>query len=188
MDLFALGVDVIRMAVGLVFLVSVLSKLRDLRGFLKGIIAYQVLPSRLAVIYGLLLLPLEGFVAVSLLSRWELQLGTVVAIVLLLSFAAAVALNLRWGRDLPCYCFGSRSTEQVSARSLVRIGLLIVGATSVLVGELSHLPIQVEIFSWEANLWKGTLALFTLIVGMWLLTLPDLRSLWHRGEGGTSSG
>lgn len=56
-----IALDAVRTSIGLVFLLSVLSKARDVRGFLRGAVEYQILPTPLAIGYGLLVIPLEGW-------------------------------------------------------------------------------------------------------------------------------
>jgi uncharacterized membrane protein YphA (DoxX/SURF4 family) len=57
MILMSIALESIRIAIGIVFLLSTLGKLKDLRGFLQGVKAYKILPAPLAIGYGLLLVP-----------------------------------------------------------------------------------------------------------------------------------
>ncbi len=173
--------EAIQTAIGLVFLLSSVSKLREPRAFVQGVVAYQVLPPQVAIGYGILLIPLEGFVALSLLSdRWT-SFGVSIGLLLLFSFFIAVIINVRRHRDLPCNCFGSTADERVSVRSLARIGLLAAGMLIVLGG--IYVSGAVPPFSWSGTgslakgMLRGVLACFVLVLGMWALALPDLLRL-----------
>ncbi len=168
------GLDSVRMAIRLVFLFSTIGKLRDLRGFLKGVVADQVLPAPLAVAYGLILVPLEGFVAFAFLSGRWVDIGVRVSLALLFSFFLAVGLNVLRHRDLSCYCFGAALTERISWRTLARTGLLLSGALVILLGGSSNAAVSASVAD---SLLKGILALFVLVAGMWILAVPDLLRL-----------
>lgn len=173
MSLSSIGLEAVRIAIGLVFLFSSIGKLRDVRGFVKGVVDYQVLPASLATAYGYLVVPTEVFVGVSLILGWQVGVGAVVALLLLISFLIAVSINLRRQRDLTCHCFGANSNEKVSRRSLARIVVLMAGALTALLtaGSSSALFAGGQI---AEGLVKLTIAFFALAVGMWMLALPDL--------------
>lgn len=121
----------IQLALGLIFLQSSLGKLRRPTEFLRGVAAYQVLPSFLAAPFGALVIPLELLIAVSFLTGQWSGMATYIGLLLLTSFLIAVAINIRRRRTLPCYCFGAASEEQISTRSLVRIVLLEAGMLTI---------------------------------------------------------
>lgn len=183
-----LGLEAVRLAVGLVFALSAAGKLHDPWRFVWGVVEYRVLPVPLALAYGLVLLPLEGFVAVTLISGWMATIGALLAVVLLGSFLVAVALNLHRRRAIPCHCFGGAASEQISKRSLARIGLLLAAMLVVLLGQRSAEILLVSIG--VATVYSGyrlldgllwlSLAAAVLTAGMWLLTLPDLLHPWRR--------
>ncbi len=162
---------VIQTTIGLIFLLSCVGKLRDVSGFLGGVIAYQILPKPLAVTYGLFVIPFEGFVALALLSRWHPDLGAAVAAVLLGTFFIAVALNLHRHRPLSCYCFGATSNEQISRRVLGRVALLLLVALAILVLPPSH---AATVMAWTEVALTYLLSVFVLIIGSWAFTLPEL--------------
>ncbi|HET7036014.1 MAG TPA: MauE/DoxX family redox-associated membrane protein [Thermomicrobiaceae bacterium] len=172
----------LRLALGLMFLSSFFGKVLNIREFLTGMADYEVLPPAVARTYGLLLVPAEGFVAFSMLTGLVLGAGTLLCLALLLSFLIAVSINVRRGRDLPCYCTGVASSERVSPRSLARIGLLLTGALAVQSGLIFAAKPAAFVASGFQRapgaaivvILEGTLALFTIAVGGWLLALPSL--------------
>lgn len=123
MSLLAVLAEGIRFAVGAVFALSTFMKLLNPRVFLEGVARYQILPATLARPAAVGVISGEGLVALSLLTGAVVWLGGLIAALLLLSFALAVTVNLRRGHEVPCYCFGARSEDPISARSLTRIAI-----------------------------------------------------------------
>ena len=112
------------MAVGMVFVLAGLTKLRH-RDLLAGVIAnYRLLPSALTGPAALLLPPVELALGTALLlsGHWLAALG---AMALLLLFAAAMAINIRRGRSqIDCGCGRSQLRQPLS--------WLLVGRNAVL--------------------------------------------------------
>lgn len=174
---------VIQLALGAVFLLSATGKLRSPIAFARGVVDYEILPPRLAFIFGFLVIPLESFLAFSHLTGWLLVAAVPIGLAILLSFAMAVGLNLARGRGLPCYCFGGQSREMLSGRSLARLVMMISGEFVLLVrpgffsGSLSRYTAVVT----ERDLILGpTWMLFVMMSAMWALSLPDLIDLLRR--------
>jgi hypothetical protein len=175
----------VQLALGLVFLLSALGKALNPAGFARGVKEFQILPGSLAYIAGLLLIPLEMFLAVSHLTGWLLGLGVLIGLATIASFVVAVSINLKRGRALPCYCFSGQGGETLSGRTVARLLLLFAGELLLIadpglfsaseliypgrVGDLSELGFSL--------FW----AIFTLIAGMWLLSLPDVIELLNPG-------
>lgn len=109
-----------------VFLTSALGKLRDRRAFAAIVLGYRLLPSRWARRWATALPWIEAGVGVML----TLGLGTRVAAglsgALLLTFIAAVGLNLLRGRrDLDCGCAGARHRRTIGGWVLARNAILL---------------------------------------------------------------
>ncbi len=168
---------VVRLALGTVFALSAVGKLRDPKGFARGVIEYQVIPASLAYPFGFFFIVLESWLAIAHLTGWLLTAAIPVALGTLASFATAVGVNLRRGRVLPCYCFGNRTGEQISPRTLVRT-LFLAGAELFLLavrGLVTRNQIvysgRIESFS-ELGLaffW----ATFVLVTGSWVFVSPE---------------
>jgi Methylamine utilisation protein MauE len=171
---------VIQLVIGSVLLFSSLGKWRDPMGFAQGVANYDVLPDRLAVIFGLLLVPLETVVAVSHLTGWWISATVFLGLAMFGSFAVAVAINLRRGRSLPCYCFGDRKNETISPQTLARLLLLIAGEGLLLLSlqtsgtaNLVYYQLATPQEFGFALFWTA----FVVVVAMWVLGLPDLHEL-----------
>src|ERR1051326_5866722 len=85
---------------GIVFLAAAIPKLRHPRGFVLAVLEYRVLPTGLSWFYARLIPPLEFLLALLLLTGTAVLSAAIVTLLLLLSFIAAVGINLVRGRDL----------------------------------------------------------------------------------------
>jgi hypothetical protein len=168
---------VLQLALGSVFLVSSLGKLRRPMAFLRGVAEYDVLPTPLAYAFGAVLIPAEALVALALLSGFGAGIALPLATALLLIFGAAVAINLRRHRDMRCHCYGGLGGERLSARSLIQLGLLIA----------------IGLFAWSGGgesvralagpddaVAAATLALACLTAGLWLLHADEVVRLFRK--------
>jgi hypothetical protein len=88
-----------------------------------------------------------------------------------------VATNLRRGRRVPCGCFGGES-ERISARSLVRLALLLAAVLVLAVVPTSPVTVGTLAANGASGLAYlaevGSTALFVVLAGAWLLSLPEL--------------
>ncbi|MBM7772261.1 hypothetical protein JOD54_002465 [Actinokineospora baliensis] len=120
-----------RIGLGLVFLVSAVSKLRGRQQFAEFVRATgqlaPVLPARGAAV---VVVAIEVAVLVLLCSPWAAT-GFVVAGLLLLAFTTALVLAVVRGRKVRCQCFGDSTSDvgwlQVS-RNVVLLALAAAGA------------------------------------------------------------
>lgn len=168
---------VLQLALGGVFLVSSLGKLRHPMAFLRGVAEYDVLPIPLAYAFGAVLIPAEAFVALALLSGFAAGIALPLATALLVIFGAAVAINLRRHRDLLCHCYGSLGGERLSARSLVQLGLLI--AVGLLAWSGGGESVRALAGPEDAAA-AATLALACLSAGLWLLHADEVVRLFRK--------
>jgi hypothetical protein len=127
-----------QLAIGLVFAVSTLSKLRRPAGFLAGVAEYRILPAAMVPAFAYLVMALEATLATTHLSGWGLAFAAPAGTALLLTFAAAVTVNLLRDRDLACHCLGGG--DRISPRSLVQLALLVAGEALVWSGARAGVP------------------------------------------------
>lgn len=173
---------VAQLAVGIVFLLAVAGKLRDPRGFARGVADYRILPPASARPFAFALIPVEAFLALSHLTGWRLAVGAPLGLATLACFAAAVAVNLWRDRDLPCHCFGGGG-ETISGRTLGRL-LLLAGAEGLILtgpalfaGAAGRL-VYPHALAGPGDLGRALLwAAFSLVAGQWLLAAKDLAEL-----------
>lgn len=119
-------------ALGVTFLISGVSKLRDPGAFLLGVLDYRVLPPRLARLYGRILPFAELVCGLALVAGLWSLIASIFAAALLVSFLLAVTINLARGRRLDCHCFGSRQSEPLGWTTVVRLCVLLACAVLVI--------------------------------------------------------
>ncbi|MBE1491063.1 MauE/DoxX family redox-associated membrane protein [Plantactinospora soyae] len=162
-----------RFAVGFTLLASGAAKARDPVGFIRGVRDYRLVPDRLGPVVAVGVLCAELVVGMALLAGMMLAWAAAGAVALGLVFTAAIAVNLRRRRPLPCYCFGPG--ESISARSLVRAAALVIAAAAVLSAGWTGADLTAPTL--PATLLQATVGLGLLAIMSWLLVLPELRSL-----------
>jgi hypothetical protein len=113
----------VQLALGGVFLLSAVPKLRRPAEFRATVAGYRVLPARAVAVAAGGLIAVESFLAFAFLSGWLVVAAVPMGAVALALFGSVTYVNLRRGRDVPCGCFGNAG-ERISGRSLTRLGLL----------------------------------------------------------------
>jgi uncharacterized membrane protein YphA (DoxX/SURF4 family) len=114
-----------RLTIGITLVLAGIEKVNHLPSFVAGILQYQVLPIRLARWYGRLLPIIEiGTGALLLLGNW-IRPAAIVSATLFVSFSIAVGLNLARKRKIPCFCFGSDSSN-IGWHTVIRILFLLL--------------------------------------------------------------
>lgn len=114
-----------RTCVGLVFLLAAVQKVLHWR-ILPGVIAnYRLLPQWMVLPATALLPPTEMILAILLLSAQFRPWPSMVAMLVLLLFAAAMAVNIRRGRaHIDCGCGESFLRQTLNGALVARNGLL----------------------------------------------------------------
>lgn len=166
---------IVAVALGFTFLASGLSKLRDPEGFVLGVLEYEVLPPRVAVVYGQMVPFIEAILGLALvLGVWSGLVG-LVSLVLLGSFLVAVAINIARGRQLDCHCFGSRGGEPLGWITVIRLCILLTWATVV-----ANWRGQAFLSAIPPEPVPAFLLGIGLSVSLYLLgTIPALWHIWH---------
>jgi len=124
----ALGI-LVACAFALLFAHAAWHKWRERQRFAATLAAYGLLPGRLAAVGGYLVPLVETAVAALLLAPPMRSAAALAGIVLLLTYALAIGVNLRRGRrDLDCGCTGPADRRPIAAwmvwRNLVLAMLL----------------------------------------------------------------
>lgn len=166
---------VLQMVVGLVFASAFLSKLRDPRGFARGVELYDILPPRLAYAFGLLLVPVEGLVAYAHLTGQLMPALGYAGLALLALFLVAVLINLRRGLAVSCFCFDMGHGDAISAATALRLSALVAAELFTIAGGVDSSGTQ--------GLWPGAptsymTALCAIGVGAWALAAPRIIELF----------
>ena len=178
----------LQLSLGVVFLFAALSKLGEPNAFVRTVADYRLVPGTAARVLAPALIAVECFLGVALLTGLAVGIALPLTIVTLLAFSAAVAVNLRRGRRVPCGCFGHAS-ERVSTRTLVRLLLLLLASLALLLRLLaggSRIVVVELLAAGPPGLGRvlgtGGLAAFLILMTMWLMTLPELVSMLRKPD------
>jgi thiol-disulfide isomerase/thioredoxin len=101
------------------FATAGLAKIFDRSGAKKTIVEFGF-PAILAGFLGIFIPILELTTAALLVPIWSAWWGALSGLVLLLLFAAAIVINLAYGRTPDCRCFGKLRSERIGWRTLAR--------------------------------------------------------------------
>jgi uncharacterized membrane protein YphA (DoxX/SURF4 family) len=115
-----------RLLLGSVFLMAALPKVIEPSAFVQSVKNYRILPAPADVAFARTVPWLELAVAISLFTGVGVQFAAGVAILLLLSFMAAVAVAIRRGQLVNCGCFGLLYAEPVGWHTEVRDFVLVL--------------------------------------------------------------
>jgi hypothetical protein len=172
---------IIQLAIGLVFLVSSAGKLWDRRGFTDGLIAYRIIPQSWARLTSVAVIALEVFIALSHLTGYFSKIGFPIGLGLISILGIAVGVNLKRGRSVPCYCFGT-SESLISTTTLVRLALLAAGEAVLLALQK---PIRTATLALPNLLLALFWSTFVLLVSLWLFAVPDTLKVLRIRTGST---
>lgn len=172
-----------QIALGIVFLLSVLPKLLGPLTFARSVVEYKILPAKISYMFALVLIPLEALLSISFLTGWLTDIALPIATVMLITFLIAVGINLRRGRRVSCGCFGD-SNKQISPRTSARLLLLLAAVLflmafrSIQRTPLPNLGMMIaNPLAFTYFLLTAFLAVFLLLLATWILSLPELVSL-----------
>ena len=99
---------VVGIVIGLVLLLTGMTKLLDISGFAAVVGSYQVLPAGLHLPTAVAIMLAELVLAVWLISGWRLLLGAAAALLLHLAYLAWSLVGVLRGLSIPnCGCFGT---------------------------------------------------------------------------------
>jgi len=165
-------VGVLQMALGLVLLEAGVRKIWQPRRFLAGVAEYDVVPSEIAPVLGILIIAGEFAAGVTQVVRIQHQLGAALGVALFVVFTFALCVALTRGQSHECHCSTSAGGDVISRWAVVRVGALL--AVQVLVAVLP--PAQM----WSTP--EGVLidlgfAIFLAEVFRWLQLAPYVRIL-----------
>lgn len=121
-----------RLAVAGLFAATALHKLRDFGALRDTIRAYELAPAA-AIPIAITITALETVAAGTLILPGWSATGATIAVALLATYSAAIAINLRRGRHhLDCGCLGPNHRQPISEWLLARNAALIILTLAVL--------------------------------------------------------
>lgn len=168
---------VLQLSLGVVFLLAAIPKLLRPRGFAFTVAGYRLLPRVAALALAPVVIAIESFVALSLLTGRLTAIALPLAMASLVTFSVAVAINLGRGRRGPCGCFGNQG-EQISSRSLARLSVLMIAVGLLIASSVPPLTVsaiaQLGLSALPLVVQLGAAGAFAILAGIWLLSIPEL--------------
>ena len=159
--------------IGALFLRALWHKLQDTELFIARLEAYRVLPPAVARSAGWAILALEVLVMLSVILPGLRLVGTHIAVILLLAYASAMALNIAKGRtDLDCGC-GSGSAGPTLSWYLVVRNLVLATIAAVPLFTVE------DVISWYG--WLIAFLAALLLFAVYLLFEQILANTAHSG-------
>ncbi len=153
----------IRLGLAVTFLIAGGAKFADPAGSRRSLQGFGV-PARLTRPFGLGLPIVELALALGLLPKGTAWFAALGMLALLMSFIAAIAVNLARGRRPDCHCFGQLYSQPIGSGTLIRNGILAALAGAIVVaGPTGSGP--------SAVAWLLELRFDTLILGGGVIAL-----------------
>lgn len=160
-------VTLARWVLAAVFLAAAVSKLGDQQRFVQVVLAYNVLPKRLARLFATLVPWIEAVISVLLVVGLATRAAAIVCGLLLASFIVAIGINLARGRtELDCGCFGPTHRQKISGGLVVRNIALVLLSVQVALFADGYFALDGLIFSTQ-----HTGEASPPIVGLFFITL-----------------
>jgi uncharacterized membrane protein YphA (DoxX/SURF4 family) len=133
---------VLRIALGIIFILAALPKLQDPAGFAKSISHYHLVPVGLERALALVLPPLELLVGLGLILGVLDAGASLLGLAMLVVFTGAIGFAVSRGLDISCGCFDTDGGTKVGVSKLIENTAMIVGACLVLVGDRTLLSVS----------------------------------------------
>ena len=147
------------------FFISGIAKLTSFKQFLQYVEAFNVLPARIATLFGMLVPFLELSGAVFLLIEHTRFYGAAILGFLLITFIYAIIQALRSEEQISCGCYGRLFDAKVSSFTL---------------GKAAYLLVLIIILTIYPSLFNGEYSASYLVMGVFLtLLLLVTEKIWH---------
>src|SRR6266536_2519110 len=176
-------------AIGIVFLISVVGKLKDPRMFAPAIEDYEIIPEQASLIASVLIMAAEVGLSIAHLAGFFVKSAALLGCGLFISFAVSVTINLRRRRTLPCYCFDTRGGSPISGRTLLRLCVLIC-AELFLVLQPTSTWVYWNVSGTNLYLadigWHLFWAVLLLATCSWIVSLPEVLELLSKRSQATA--
>lgn len=134
-------VTLLRVGLGVLFILAALPKLEDPEGFARAISHYRMLPEPVERVLALVLPPLEMLAGVCLVLGVLDAGASALVLAMMLVFTAAVGIALGRGLDISCGCFDTAGGTKVGLRKIAENAVLSLAAVRVAWGDRSWLSL-----------------------------------------------
>lgn len=109
----------LRFILGITLVSAAIPKLGSPAKFATGVVEYQILPARLARVFGFILPILGLSCGILLVLGSAIRIVAGASSIMFASFGVAVGVNLARKRDMPCFCFGA--AERLGWNTLAKL-------------------------------------------------------------------
>lgn len=171
----------LRWSLGGILFVAGVGKLSDRAGFVQAVVRYQILPMPLARLYAQSLPYVEVALALFLIAGLGTRIAALGAILLFVSFAIAIGVNLVRGKDLECHCFGKSHSEKIGLATLMRSILLALLAVQVTIFANRYMALDGWLFysssKWSFNEMAGVSLFLLVVIGLIILISSAQKTL-----------
>lgn len=132
----------LRIVVGIIFLISSISKLFDVDHFFATIHNFGYFPIFISVIGGILIIGVELLIAISFLLNFQVKIFSLVSVFLMLFFLAAAFPQFIMGNEIDCDCFGSLISGKTDIVLIIKDAILFAISLSIF---FSQKEIKIEL-------------------------------------------
>ncbi len=130
MNIKLILLDIIRLILAFIFILSSIEKLKDPYAFALSVDAYQIFPDWIINLSALLIPWFELFIGFGLIFKYKLKANLIFYIFLMFSFTILVIIAMIKGLDIECGCYGE-SSSKVGVTKLLENILIMIGGLVV---------------------------------------------------------
>jgi len=167
-----------QLALGIFFLLSGAAKLLRPNEFIDGVRQYGLLPDVLVAPSGIGLILLELAIGLLHTVGTFVWLAAPITLCLVSGMLVAAIVVIRQGIQIRCLCFGSRGTDLVSERTVVRLGLVAGGTVFIWTTVDSAATARFQMTLSESMM-AAMCAVLVLILLYWAENAPELIRIWR---------
>jgi uncharacterized membrane protein YphA (DoxX/SURF4 family) len=124
---------VVRVILGLTFVLAGFAKALDTRSFLLTVQQLDLFPASAILPAAIVVIACEICFGLALLVGFQTRISAGLLAALLLSFVAVISFALVHGKAVDCGCFGSMASERLGVSVLLRDILMIAGCLWLIV-------------------------------------------------------
>lgn len=180
MGIDSLILTIIRLFLGIIFLVSFIGKANEPRRFATTLAAFKLIPNAWVQPVALTLMSLESVVAILLIIGWQTRGAAILCGFLLVIFTFAISLSLLRGQtDLECGCFGAIHSQKINLKLINRNISLLIATICIILWGGGLLALDSYTLIWK-KLFLGEVFLPVILIGIGVLILYMLANQLYR--------
>lgn len=119
-------VFIIRILLGVIFILSSIPKIKQPYDFLASVYNYEIVGPKLGMFAAMAMPWLELFVGICLIGGIFISGAFLVAMAMGAMFVYVIISALYQGLEISCGCFGANSTDIINYTTLIRAGIVLL--------------------------------------------------------------